>query len=155
MTSHEHRQANVYIIGAQSTGKTTLVNAVEVSFADLASPPTVIREVARTVLKDKQYTRDDIRTSPARALELQHHILDAQFAAEEVAGATIGEKWYLSDRSGLDPIVYAHLYAGQKAAESMLESRAWEELEVKMKAGVVILCGKQCFVSNDILGHKY
>ncbi|KAK7946902.1 uncharacterized protein PG986_011223 [Apiospora aurea] len=41
---------SIYIIGAQSTGKTTLVHALEAHFRQLPSPPTVIHEVARTVL---------------------------------------------------------------------------------------------------------
>lgn len=139
---------NVYIIGAQSTGKTTLVNALErylnetgeANRTNLDQRPMVIREVARTVLKEKNYRREDITTSPTRSLELQWHILQAQYEAETAAGASDASTWYISDRSGLDPIVYAICYVGVEAAADMLRSRVWLELEDRMKEGIVILC---------------
>ncbi|KAF1948167.1 hypothetical protein CC80DRAFT_530120 [Byssothecium circinans] len=149
----------LYIIGAQCTGKTTLVNALEDKFCrgeatpsaqGVLSKPVVIREVARTVLKEKQFTRHDITTSPSRALQLQKHILDAQFAAEMAAiGLDAPTPWYISDRSGLDPIVYAQLFVGEEAAGEMLASETWKELERRMKAGVVMLCEAGCSWLTD------
>lgn len=144
----------LYIIGAQCTGKTTLVNALENQFSrsetssstqGALSNPVVIREVARTVLREKQFTRLDITTSPSRALQLQKHILDAQFAAEKaITSLKVPAMWYISDRSGLDPIVYARLFVGEEAASDMLTSKEWKELEQRMKAGIVILCEAGC-----------
>jgi len=144
----------LYVIGAQCTGKTTLVNALEDRFCrgeeffsaqGLLSKPGVIREVARTVLREKQFTRDDIKTSPSRALQLQKHIIDAQFAAEKAAiSLDTPTAWYISDRSGLDPIIYAQLFVGEEAAGEMLASENWKELERRMKAGIVILCEAGC-----------
>jgi nicotinamide riboside kinase len=148
------RSQCLYIIGAQCTGKTTLVNALETEFCHIEailstqgvfSKPVVIREVARTVLREKQFNRHDITTSPSRALQLQKHILDAQFAAEKAAiGLDTPTAWYISDRSGLDPIVYAQLFVGEEAAGQMLASEEWRELEQRMKAGIVILCEAGC-----------
>jgi ABC-type branched-subunit amino acid transport system ATPase component len=144
----------LYIIGAQCTGKTTLVNAPETMFSrdelsipvqGTASRPAIIREVARTVLRDKHFSRDDITTSPSRALQLQKHILDAQHEAEQTAiGLNTPATWYISDRSGLDPIIYAQLFVGEEAAGEMLASEKWRELERRMKAGVVMLCEAGC-----------
>jgi nicotinamide riboside kinase len=145
----------VYIVGAQCTGKTTLINALEYEFCrneaapcpqGILSKPVVIREVARTVLKEKQFTRHDITASPSRSLQLQKHILDAQFAAEKavIGPDTPTTTWYISDRSGLDPIIYAQLFVGEEAADEMLASENWKELEWRMKAGVVMLCEAGC-----------
>jgi nicotinamide riboside kinase len=147
---------SLYIIGAQSTGKTTLVNALEEHFDLHRSPqegrpsqPLIIREVARTVLKEKDFNRDDIRTSPTRALQLQKHILDAQHNAECEINVSSTPKWYICDRSGLDPIVYTKYFVGQEASAEMLASRSWVELESRMKAGIVILCEAGCHWLKD------
>jgi nicotinamide riboside kinase len=138
------RRCSVYIIGAQCTGKTTLVNALEDSYAK-NEQPLVIREVARTVLREKGFSRSDITSSPSRALELQKHILDAQFEVEKAAtGDDSCSPWYICDRSGLDPIVYAQLFVSEAAATEMLATDTWKELERRMKAGIVILCEAGC-----------
>ncbi|KAF2878600.1 AAA domain-containing protein, partial [Massariosphaeria phaeospora] len=141
----------VYVIGAQCTGKTTLVNALEAEYGrkclETGEPvpqPSVIREVARTVLKEKSFSRDDITDSPARALQLQKHILDAQLEAEETASRETGAQWYICDRSGLDPIVYARVFVGEAAAQDMLAAEAWKQLKTRMKTGVVVLCEAGC-----------
>jgi predicted ATPase len=149
----------LYIIGAQCTGKTTLINALEEEFGRRETSssegaallkPVVIREVARTVLREKQFTRHDITASPSRALQLQKHILDAQFAAEKAAtGHESPAAWYISDRSGLDPIVYAQLFVSEEAANDMLASKEWAELEHRMKVGVVMLCEAGCIWLTD------
>jgi nicotinamide riboside kinase len=144
---------NIYIIGPQSTGKTTLVNALEKAFASgdglpdssNFTRPAIIREVARTVLKTYNFTRDDITNSPTRALKLQELILKAQLKAEETALSENPLKsWFISDRSGLDPIVYAKLFVGEDAAQQMLSSDNWKALEERMKDGLVILCEADC-----------
>ena len=75
---------NIYIIGAQCTGKSTLVDALEdcykrSTYLKKEQHPLVIREVARKVLKEKHFNRSDITTSGSRSLEFQQHILAAQF----------------------------------------------------------------------------
>ncbi|RAQ99037.1 AAA domain-like protein [Stemphylium lycopersici] len=150
---------SLYIIGAQCTGKTTLVNALEKMLSRseqishecaVSSKPVVIREVARKVLKEKQFNRDDITTSPSRALLLQQHILNAQFQAEQNAlGLHTPAMSYISDRSGLDPIVYAQLFVSEEAADEMLVSETWRELEHRMKQSVVILCEAGCVWLTD------
>lgn len=134
---------NIYIIGAQSTGKTTLVAALTtyveqfhvVPDATIARPK-IISEVARGVLQRHHYTAEDIVSSKTRALELQRLILEAQCQAEEAAC----DEWYISDRSGLDPLVYARKYVGVEEALALTQGLAWQHLQQKMKRGLVIVC---------------
>lgn len=142
---------NVYIIGPQSTGKTTLVNALETLLlsADRSQqdglqlpPPAFVREVARDVLRAHQFSRDDIFVGSIRGLELQRRILDAQLAAEDVAlSAGSRSVWLISDRSGVDPIVYARVFNGPGAAAELTSSEAWSKLRERMRHGLVFLCG--------------
>ncbi|KAI6122036.1 AAA domain-containing protein [Pisolithus sp. B1] len=99
----------VYVIGPSSTGKTTLCNAV----AKSVGLPTrcYITEVARQVMRSKGYTRADVGT-----VEMQRAIMLAQL--EKEANAFACARWgnsegelILSDRSGIDPIVYAIMTA--------------------------------------------
>jgi nicotinamide riboside kinase len=127
---------NIYIVGAQCTGKTIIVNALVTHFDEAATKPLLIEEVARGVIQKHQYTPADMTDSPVRALKLQHLILAAQVAAEEEAGSN----WFISDRSAIDPIVYASLYASEEAAAGMFETEAWKNCRVGMQEGLVIVC---------------
>jgi nicotinamide riboside kinase len=142
---------NIYIIGPQCTGKTTLVNALEKAFEYSArsssvgpQQPLIIREVARTVLREKGFNREDITMFPARALQLQQHILEAQHLAEAAACASNASSWFLCDRSGLDPIVYTKCFVGHQAVEKLLASKTWLNLEARMKKNIVVLCEAGC-----------
>ncbi|KAL2063553.1 hypothetical protein VTL71DRAFT_5358 [Oculimacula yallundae] len=145
----ERRQPlNIYIVGAQCTGKTTLVKALEGYFSrdsslkvderSLVSRPNIIMEVARSVLKEHNFTADDITSSPARALALQELILKAQVHAE--ASSSHHDTWFISDRSGADPIVYAKKYVSDAAANDLLSSPEWLKLKERMEKSLVIVC---------------
>jgi GTPase SAR1 family protein len=100
---------NIYIVGASSTGKTTLVNALAEHFSssdndprfltqqrpslsDSAEahhafrtqgcPPKIIHELARPILAQLRITRDDLGTNPEITLKAQRAILSARCAAE-------------------------------------------------------------------------
>ncbi|KAK3994423.1 AAA domain-containing protein [Cladorrhinum sp. PSN332] len=130
---------NIYIVGAQCTGKTTLVNNLRQHFesnpTDQYRPPIFITEVARSVLKTNSFTALDVVT-PSRSLELQQLILDAQTAAERDAF----DQWFISDRSGADPITYALRYVGDEATDKLVKSKEWQEVRERMKNGVVVVC---------------
>ena len=136
----------IYIVGAQCTGKTTLVNALTEYFCkpknriwtEIIPEPSVIKEVARNVLKEHDFTAFDITSSPRRALELQKLILEAQFRAEEKEKATNG--WYISDRSAIDPVVYARFFVGEDAAAEMVQTETWQRLAKNMLKGQVFVC---------------
>ncbi|KAL8691549.1 MAG: hypothetical protein Q9218_003246 [Villophora microphyllina] len=133
---------NIYIIGTQSTGKTTLVTALgqyftgEVSHHNLTNAPHQLKEVARGVLKQHSFTASDITNSKVRALELQRLIIDAQASAE----ADLGDTWYIADRSALDAVAYAQQYVGAAEARDLQQGTAWYGITTRMKSGVVILC---------------
>ncbi|KAL3462794.1 AAA domain-containing protein [Aspergillus heterothallicus] len=131
---------SVYIIGAQCTGKTTLHHALHGDFSrkypDLQL--RTVSEVARQVLREHKYSRDDLLNDPERALELQRLILVAQWKEETDTGSPTD--FLLCDRSGVDPIVYAVKY-GPPQAQIILEgSSHWRYLRDRMKESLVILC---------------
>jgi hypothetical protein len=139
-------------------GQTTIVNELEKILNDQSCSslkeqqykPTVIREVARNVLREKHYNRDDIANYPPKARRLQELILGAQWEAEtSVCESINSHHGYISDRSGLDPIVYAQVFAGDEASNSILASKEWQELGDRMKAGLVILCEAGCSWLQD------
>jgi nicotinamide riboside kinase len=135
------RLQNIFIIGAQCTGKTTLLNALKNHYAkeQLITQPTTISEVARTVIKELNFDREDIVASPDQSFLLQKAILQAQYKNEALLSDTT-TAWYISDRSGIDPIVYARYYVGVEQAKELLASPQWVFLEQQMKAGLVVLC---------------
>ncbi|KAH1809374.1 hypothetical protein KXX35_007481, partial [Aspergillus fumigatus] len=100
-------------------------------------PPHPITEVARKVLCEFGFTRDDITSDPSRALQLQELILKAQFEEESkvTTNATV-----LCDRSGADPIVYAVKYGPPHAQEMLEKCREWQVLRDRMRESLVILC---------------
>ena len=134
---------NIYIVGAQCTGKTTLINALSAHFT---TPPTstsstpaplVFTEVARTVLRQHKFTASDITASPSQNLILQKLILEAQYAREKAAEMS---QWFISDRSGFDPIVYTKRYVGEEGARSLMQTKIWEELKERMEHSLVVVC---------------
>ncbi|PVH72853.1 hypothetical protein DL98DRAFT_609406 [Cadophora sp. DSE1049] len=139
---------SIYIVGAQCTGKTTLIKALEEHFGiedNLKNEsgrailhPNIIIEVARGVLKEHKFNADDIKSSPARALALQDLILKAQVRAEAATSRQDG--WFISDRSGADPIVYAKKYVSDVAAHDLLGSPEWSTLKEGLVKSVVIVC---------------
>ena len=104
----------VFVLGPSSSGKTTLCEALA---SALRIPPAqYIKEVARTVMKTHGFTRDDTDT-----YEMQHAIMTAQLRAEQIAMAAVAQRnahgLILSDRSAVDPIVYAGTSTASGAEE--------------------------------------
>ncbi len=79
---------SIYIVGASSTGKTTLCRALE---KELGMP--LITEVARTVMKEKQFTRSDVATTA-----MQEAIFHAQVAAQKEALENHHLLWAIGQR---------------------------------------------------------
>jgi nicotinamide riboside kinase len=131
---------SIYVIGAQCTGKTTLVTALHSHIIQHQVAPHnrlhKITEVAREVLRDHQFTRADL-DRPDRAMQLQYLILEAQLKAENHDHP---EGMILSDRSGLDPLVYAAKYGPPGQLASIMASPSWEILKSRMQGSLVILC---------------
>lgn len=135
------RPTSVYIVGAQCTGKTTLVHALQVALSR-KYPSLYLRsitEVARKILQEHQFTRDDITDNSERALELQQLILTAQCKEESKDPFDP----VLCDRSGVDPIVYAVKYGPPQAQEILESSYYWKYLRDRMRKALVVLCPPQ------------
>lgn len=132
---------SIYIVGAQCTGKTTLTEAlahrIKETFPSIAIE--LINEMARSVLEKYRFTRDDVRNNPQRCIELQKLILYAQHQREITI---VADKMLISDRSGLDPVVYASMFAKDqiKSFEDLQTGTEWEELKVRMRQAVVVVC---------------
>ncbi|KAF4447210.1 hypothetical protein F53441_9258 [Fusarium austroafricanum] len=134
---------NIYITGPQSTGKTTLVNKLQSELehwlADASiETPQIISEVARTVLTKHKYSAEDIQTSTKRCLELQQLILEAQASAER--DALQKSNWFISDRSGFDPLVYAKRYASVEGVQELQRLPAWVEVKARMESSLIVVC---------------
>ena len=127
---------NIYVVGAQCTGKTTLVAALQARFQSSSARPLVFTEVARTVLREHKFTASDITSSKSRALRFQELILEAQYETEKAAGTS----WFISDRSGFDPIVYTKRYVGDEQAELLAQTDIWQELKERMSHSLVLVC---------------
>ncbi|KAI0063599.1 hypothetical protein BV25DRAFT_1854021 [Artomyces pyxidatus] len=96
----------IYVVGPSSTGKTTLCNALAARLG--LSSEVYITEVARKVMRERGFTRDDVGK-----VEMQRAIMEAQLAYDEsariYAGGRGGAGVVLSDRSAVDAVVYAEL----------------------------------------------
>ncbi|KAF4337275.1 P-loop containing protein [Fusarium beomiforme] len=146
---------NIYIIGPQSTGKTTLVNKLR---SDLEHPvadtlivkPQIVSEVARTVLRKHKFSAKDIWTSTIRCLELQQLILEAQAVAEKEA--LNHSSWFVSDRSGLDCMAYAKRYAAADAIQELQKLPAWTEVKARMEKSLIVVCeaGTPCLADDGV-----
>ena len=108
---------NIFISGAASTGKTTLLRALQTHFEAQAAaispdpppPPAIITEVARDVMNAHPITVSQIRGSPSVSLQLQKRILEAQLRAQcFVLGADLPESAaaYMEPLSELMPERY-------------------------------------------------
>ena len=135
---------NIYIVGAQCTGKTTLITALSAHFnthststMTTTSSPLIFTEVARNVLRQHGFIAADITSSPSKNLNLQKLILEAQYATEQAAGPS---QWFISDRSGFDPIVYTRRYVGEEGVRSLMEMKLWGELKERMGRSLVVVC---------------
>ena len=130
---------SIYVVGPSSTGKTTLCGALSKYFlaeSQLQSPRSdgrgvllySISEVARKVMRERQFTRDDVGT-----LEMQQAILEAQVKTERDAMASFAlsdptkKKVLLSDRCAIDALVYTRKLVSEDAYKTLCESLEFQE----------------------------
>ncbi|KIP05131.1 hypothetical protein PHLGIDRAFT_74753 [Phlebiopsis gigantea 11061_1 CR5-6] len=103
----------IFVVGASSVGKTTLCRALAINLA--VEPRRYIQETARHVMKACGFTRDHVHL-----YEMQHAIMTAQIEAEQAIllydQGSHDNVLLLSDRSAVDPIVYAKTAAVQDSA---------------------------------------
>jgi nicotinamide riboside kinase len=117
---------SIYVVGPQSTGKTTLINALKQRL-DPAVP--VIREVARKVMQDKGYTREDVDSDDGeRRFSMQRDIFNAQLEAEGKILDSETDATLLSDRCAIDPVVYLAHYSGAEDARKITSTDDWQKV---------------------------
>jgi nicotinamide riboside kinase len=107
----------IFVIGASSTGKTTLCRALEQRLKLGGITVVHIKEVARTVMREQGFSRETVGT-----LAMQRAIMQAQIEAEENAlqkisqiidsnGSSADQRTttvvLICDRCAVDPVVYA------------------------------------------------
>lgn len=101
----------IYVVGASSTGKTTLCTALASRLG--LDAPLFITEVARNVMRNTGFTRDNVGE-----LKMQRAIMEAQLEQEDKARTyaehRTGQWLLLSDRSAIDAIVYSSITAKDK-----------------------------------------
>jgi nicotinamide riboside kinase len=115
---------NVYIIGPQSTGKTTLVKAL---VDCLGGNVPVIQEVARNVMREKGYSRIDVDSNDdERKFGLQCDIFNAQVEKELVL--TQAGTPFVSDRSAVDPLIYLLHYSGRETTNRITSKDEWRKV---------------------------
>jgi len=91
------QRTRIYVVGPSSTGKTTLCNALAQRMG--LKGPQFVKEVARRVITALGLGRDDIGL-----LDMQKAIMLAHLEQERENEESSA---HLSDRSAVDPIVYA------------------------------------------------
>lgn len=122
----------IYIVGAQSKGKTTLVNALEASSDDgnLA--------LDRHVIIRYDFNAHDISTNAKRCSTIQTLTMKTQCWHEENALRT-GSR-FISDRSGLDPTVYTERHVGPAFANEMMLMDEWKKLRDSLVRSLIFVC---------------
>lgn len=113
----------VFICGAHSTGKTTLLRSL---LSRLDHNFHAVHEIARGILEQRGQRADDFdpRENPREFYALQLEILEAQRRQDEKL--TGENKRYISDR-GLDPIIYCKMYLDDKQFRKIMDTRAAKE----------------------------
>jgi predicted ATPase len=131
--------SSIYIIGAQCTGKTTLLKAISGHLRQTQPDLTfaVINELARGVLASTKVNRDDISSGSEKGMQFQKDVLEAQLERELNCQPPV---FLISDRSGIDPIAYARKYGSPRWEQEMIKSSSWLRLKERMQHGVVVLC---------------
>ncbi|XP_019625578.1 PREDICTED: uncharacterized protein LOC109470921 [Branchiostoma belcheri] len=135
----------VFLCGAQSTGKTTLLNDLTTEVPKIHGEP----EVARRVIQGLGLTREDFdyKKNPKGFEDLQLKILDAQCETERTNAAAGRD--YIADR-GIDPVVYAHVCLGENAKQRLLETQQAKEcIERYKKSLVFVITPHQECIKDD------
>ena len=143
----------IFVLGPSSSGKTTLCDALSKRLG--IKPPLYIKEVARKVMATHGFTRNDVDT-----YEMQYAIMAAQLEAKRAARkhitpAYMGEAGarsplLLSDRSAIDPIVYATASLAPGADERRQRLIEDGELQAILPWYRQALFGKYCLVTSPV-----
>ena len=98
----------------------------------------VITEVAHELVLRNEVHPSEIQSGQEIAMELQKGTLETQMIREEHAANVAN--LILSDRSGVDPVVFATKYGGMAHGQILSISNSWTYLRERMQRGQVVLC---------------
>jgi hypothetical protein len=74
--------------------------------------------------------------------------MKSQLAKEEETSRT--NSWFISDRSGLDPIIYAQRHVSAQFAEQMMALEEWQQLRDRLAKSLIFVCEiRSEWLSND------
>ena len=122
---------------------------MQVSFSLVYGFPLLLfQEIARQIIADKNWTRDDLEKNDEIFFNLQKEIIRRQLHAENQLAST----GYISDRGLIDPVAYAHLRLGSEPAEdlkSMIQQLNPSALSLLRKSLVVLLGPHSADVEDD------
>jgi nicotinamide riboside kinase len=140
---------DVYVIGPQSTGKTTLVTALR---AKLGKDTPVIEEVARTVMRERGYSREDVDSADInRKFSMQRDIFKEQMRQE--ISFQRDKIRFLSDRCAIDPLVYLMHYSGKEVVQRITMTDEWRRLRNRYRdpkrSLVILLLPVDEFLTDD------
>lgn len=110
-------KVRIFLCGAHSTGKTTLLREVQKEIPSLQS----LSEVARELMTKMNINRDDLEI-PEKRVQFQRKLIRLQCKKEEELDQKGDD--FISDRSAIDGVVYARKYVGQKLEEELLATPA-------------------------------
>ena len=137
---------NIFIIEAHSTGKITLRNALlkgihhdknkGIALQDIEQPMTTT-EAAEIIMERMGLMANEVFSSKETCERIQNEILEEQAAYERKIP---DDAWINSDRSGLDPIIYALVHVDASAAARMESTEAWDECKASMEKGLMVVC---------------
>lgn len=112
---------------------------------------SLLNEVARTVLKSFDCNADDIFNDPTKCYDLQKRILFAQ-CQKEISLDDQQEK-YVSDRSAVDPIVYAKHHLNPEAYQTLCDLDVWKDIKSlyqnQSKMLLVLIEPNEIFLKSD------
>ena len=137
-TERAFSRTAVFIVGASSVGKTTLCTALAKQLQ--VEPGRWVQEVARQVMRTQGFTRDN-----THELAMQQAIMSAQLEAEDAAlnmTCSSDRVILLSDRSAVDPAVYAQISSSVDGAERKAKMLNSESVKRKLPLYRESLFGK-------------
>lgn len=107
------------------------------------SPPAMIHEVVRHVMNTRHFSVNDFGTE--RWTELQQYTLMTQADTE----GQLRDRWFISDRSVLDPLIYARLQGS--SLDDLRDDERFRASVKRMQDGLVVLCeaGQKAWLSSD------
>ncbi|XP_033105882.1 uncharacterized protein LOC117108095 [Anneissia japonica] len=133
----------VFLCGAHSTGKTTLLHDVGKEVPDIKEESEIARRVLNQMSPEERLKVVDYKNHPKDFEKLQRLILKRQCEVER-ENANNG-KDYIANR-GIDPIVYAALYLGDDVKNTLLALPTTQECIQRYKTSFVFVIHphKQC-----------